>query len=93
MRHDSLLGLLDSSSLADSEDLLPLAQSVILIICFATLGPLPVLIDCGRAVPDILAWLRFQKEEQLKSASTLYSYALALSRFVDFWKWVHPHIW
>jgi hypothetical protein len=82
MRHDSLLGLLDSSSLADGEELLPSAQSVILIICFATLGPLPVLIDRGRAVPDVLAWLKFQKEEQLKSASTLYSYALALSRFV-----------
>ena len=60
--------------------------SEILIISIAGVGPLPVVIDDGgRVIPDILAWLVAKKEEQ-RSASTLYRYALAASRFDDYWK-------
>lgn len=83
---ESLLYHLEPFCLPDNEGILPSAQSVVLIVCFAALGPLPILIDRGQVVQDVLDWLSFQKDKG-KSSSTLYRYALALSRFCDFWKW------
>lgn len=88
VREESLLWLPQSYTRSEPDAVAsPWLQSVVLIVCFATIGPLPILVDCGRVVQDVLDWLAYEKRDNLKSASTLYRYCLALSRFCDFWKW------
>jgi hypothetical protein len=59
---------------ANKEGAAALHRSSVVHLDFGDLGHLPVVIDRGIVIPDILEWVKDQKERVCRSASTLHGY-------------------